>query len=308
MPNRWSCVIGCLCLAGCAGPFTVGAVGDLQLSGERTSDPLGRLPALLEGDLRLVNLEGPLSERPTVGEGQRVRGRPAQAAWLRGRVDVAGLANNHANDCGPEGRRDTARALAVQSILALDEAGLQLTRRGQRVALIGRAYAADDLLADHALVDEVRRRARRSVVIVSLHWGHTGHVIPSLEQRRLAAELVDAGAALVLGHGPHTPMGVELRRGPRGPALVAYSLGNLHFDCDCTDAQDAFALLARFDRRGRLVAARLRPLVAGIPRDPAPRPSADPELRTLLTDLSNELGTRLTTQGTDLRIDLDPSP
>jgi hypothetical protein len=307
MQPRGALLVLLPCLAGCGAALTVGAAGDLQLSAERQQDPLSGLPALLEGDLRLVNLEGPLSERPTVGEGQRVRGRPAQAAWLRGRVDVAGLVNNHAGDCGPAGRADTARALAAHGIAALDQAGLELGRRGRRVALLARAYAPDDLLGDPELLDEVRRRARRALVIVSLHWGHTGNVLPSAEQRRLGAELVEAGAALVLGHGPHTPMGVELRRGPRGAALIAYSLGNLHFDCRCTDSRDGFALKARFDRRGQLESAGLRPLSASLAGDAGPAASDDAELRTLLTDLSAELGTHLQAQGADLRVEL-PRP
>ena len=42
------------------------------------------------------------------------------------------------------------------------------------------------------------------------------------DERRFAHAVVDAGAALVLGHGPHVVRGLEVYRG----RLIAYSLGN----------------------------------------------------------------------------------
>ncbi len=42
------------------------------------------------------------------------------------------------------------------------------------------------------------------------------------ELRRFSRAVVDAGADLVVGHGPHVPRGMEVYRG----RLIAYSLGN----------------------------------------------------------------------------------
>lgn len=291
--------------SGCAGTITVAAAGDLQLGAERTIDPLGALPRLLPGDLRLANLEGPLTDRAPRMGGLRVHGRAAQAGWLRGRFDAVALANNHIDDCGPEGVRETLAALREAGVAALTaEHATLLERRGQRLALFARSYAPDDPLRDPTLVDDVRARARRSMVIVSLHWGHTGLVLPSEEQRAFARKLVEAGARLVVGHGPHTPMGVEKMKGPRGEALVAYSLGNLSFDCDCTDVEDAYTIEASFDRRGELVAAKLHPLRAGLRR--AVVPSNEPGLLELLTTLSADLGTRLSREGDALAVRVSP--
>ena len=80
------------------------------------------------------------------------------------------------------------------------------------------------------------RRARRvlaaaredaDVVVASMHWG-LGYRHPDRsEQRSRAATLVEAGADVVLGHGPHVLSRVERTSSPRGQAVVAYSLGNL---------------------------------------------------------------------------------
>jgi hypothetical protein len=72
-------------------------------------------------------------------------------------------------------------------------------------------------------------------VVVSFHGGGEGadrqHVPPGREEflgedrgdvRAFARAVVDAGADLVLGHGPHVVRAMEVYRG----RLVAYSLGN----------------------------------------------------------------------------------
>jgi poly-gamma-glutamate synthesis protein (capsule biosynthesis protein) len=120
---------------------------------------------------------------------------------------------------------------------------------------------------------EVRVREARSAgpVLVSLHWGRTGALLPSKEQRKLAARLIDAGATAVLGHGPHTPQGIERR----GRGVIAYSLGNLAFTCGCTDARDAYVLRFRIDSKGAAVDVEAVPLRAGL-REPPRRAGDDP--------------------------------
>jgi poly-gamma-glutamate synthesis protein (capsule biosynthesis protein) len=123
-------------------------------------------------------------------------------------------------------------------------------------------------------------------------------LLPSPAQRRLAARLVDAGASAVLGHGPHTPMGIERR----GTAIIAYSLGNLAFGCRCTDVRDAYVLAFTLDRRGAVREVRARPIVAGLAGAP-PRRAADPGLFALLADLTRDLGTRARVAAGDLIVE-----
>src|SRR5581483_6155701 len=113
-----------MALAGCAAqPLRVVAAGDLQLDGAGRADPLAQL-AILDGDVRFVNLEGPLT----------TRGAPS---GLDGRVDVASLANNHALDQGAAGRDDTARALAAAGVQpAWRDHDAELRRRGRRVIVL----------------------------------------------------------------------------------------------------------------------------------------------------------------------------
>ena len=111
----------------------IALLGDLML-GRRVSDAIAAhgaayvwgdtLPVLESADLRIANLECPISER---GRPQRkwytFRASLAAApALVAGGIDCVSLANNHALDYGEEALADTLRAL--------DEAGVAHTGAG----------------------------------------------------------------------------------------------------------------------------------------------------------------------------------
>jgi poly-gamma-glutamate synthesis protein (capsule biosynthesis protein) len=275
------------------------AAGDVQLGSGLTRDPLAQLGGLLDGDLRFANLEGPFARDLAGADDERFAFDPARVAWLRGRLDVVSLENNHGLDRGAAGRDFTVATLGGAGIAAAfvgHDAALRPA--GRRVVVLARAYAPDADLdaAAPELVAAVARARRQALVLVSLHWGHTGLLLPTPEQRRLAARLVDAGASAVLGHGTHTAMGVERH----GGGLIAYSLGNLAFGCDCTDASDAFALAFKLAPDGKVDDVVLRPLRAGL-LGPAVA-AHDPALARLYAELAEDLDTRAFVDGELVRL------
>ena len=114
---------------------------------------------------------------------------------------------------------------------------------GQRIAVIAATQVLDSSLIDdwtatarHPGVASAKRLARllqavrearagHDTVVVFLHWGQEGATCPSPDQTRLAAELVDAGADVIVGGHAHRVQGA----GRLGDALVAYGLGNFLF-------------------------------------------------------------------------------
>ncbi|PSQ77036.1 MAG: capsular biosynthesis protein [Bacteroidetes bacterium QH_8_67_23] len=218
-------------------------------------------PLLQNADLTFVNLEGPIADRTTStgkcdpGENcYAFRTPPRYARFLSGAgVDVVSLANNHAADFGREGQRQTIRTLEEHGIAWSGPPGTTATLEagGRRVGLVAFHTArSGNYLNDHdaaaALVDSLARTV--DVTLVSFHGGAEGsdalHVPDTMETfygeqrghlRAFARRVVDAGADLVLGHGPHVPRGMEIYRG----RLVAYSLGN-------------FATYGRFNLSGPL--------------------------------------------------------
>jgi hypothetical protein len=107
-----------------------------------------------------------------------------------------------------------------------------------RVSILGFSYAGlNGGVLDPASAAELVRRADRwaDVVVVTMHAGAEGHDrghVPQGPERHLGENrgdlrvfshaVVDAGADLVVGHGPHVLRGIEWYRG----RAIAYSLGN----------------------------------------------------------------------------------
>ena len=201
----------------------------------------------LAGDVVLGNLEGTLSTGGSSKCGVASTScfafhtPPSYARWLaRAGFTVMNLANNHAFDYGEEGLQ--------QTVAALDRADLLYTGRPNqitvqkvgdiRVATVGFApYPWAASLTDLAAAKRLVRAADRvsDVVVVTMHAGAEGrdrqHVRPGTERFlgenrgdpvRFAHAVVDAGADLVVGSGPHVLRGMEWYK----RRLIAYSLGN----------------------------------------------------------------------------------
>lgn len=223
----------------------------------------GYARALEPGALTYLNLEMPLvDDRRDLDSGwprsrtDRPRrapvlgGSPALATVLRALgVELVGLANNHALDQGHGGLAATEAALDEAGLV---HAGTGTTREaayapawidhaGGRIAFFSATEPMNQRAHDlpprfiarldtrGSLLREAIARARSEadLVIVALHWSTDFVMEVAPWQRRLAQELVDAGADVIVGTGPHVLQPVERLPSPRGEALVAYSLGNV---------------------------------------------------------------------------------
>lgn len=157
--------------------------------------------------------------------------------------DILSVANNHASDFGEAGRASTRRTLDG---LGIKHAGSNralystayLEAKGRKIAFVGFAHNAlqpnvNDLVSAKKLVSAAAKKA--DIVIVSFHGGAEGAAAQRVpnetemffgEKRGnlplFARTVIDAGADLVLGHGPHVLRGMEIYN----DRLIAYSLGN----------------------------------------------------------------------------------
>lgn len=274
-------------------------------------------PLFAGHDVVFGNLEGPLTEvsRSPKCPKPRHRGRPCFAfrtpPRYAARLAEAGftavnVANNHALDFGMEGLDNTLEAL--------DAAGIQpvggdrvavFTISGKSVAMAGFSYSLrtryvhplQDIEAAQEIVAELKRGY--DLVVVSFHGGAEGaramRVTDAEEEFmgenrgnviRFARAVVDAGADLVLGHGPHVPRAIEVYRGK----LIAYSLGNFAvysmFNIKGPSGL-GYALLAELDpETGDVLRFRTPSVALRHPGIPHPDPSGKAE--ALLRALSEE--------------------
>ena len=155
--------------------------------------------------------------------------------------DVLNLANNHSNDFGSIGMKNTIAALSKFKIAS---AGLLIKptavfkRNGVRYGLAG--FAPNKGTVGFHNIKTVKKIVSRlakkvDIVIVSFHGGAEGakhqHITRKTETfygenrgnvYKFAHAVIDAGADVVFGHGPHVVRAVELYKN----RFIAYSLGN----------------------------------------------------------------------------------
>lgn len=225
----------------------------------------------------------------------RTRGAVGLLAVSAGPTPVPGRALNAASGHGP---RAGVNALSVRRTVVADPATFEALEhlvertghadRARRESASGRAaapragtldfyglrielgaFAAEHAEADAAeqaalLVSVAETAATGCLPIVSVHyhdWEPDWSKPPGWLQE-LSHACVDAGAAIVVGHGPPVTSAVEVYRG----RLIAYGLGNLVFHTHRVDGYpqpevwSSYVLKADLDVRGALVSARLHPV------------------------------------------------
>lgn len=245
------------------------AVGDVMIGSDFPNDEkmppedgataLAQVKSLLEdADLTFINLEGPLCDGGETNKCRKSGNCYAFRTPTRfGKyfkevgVDLASTANNHSGDFGEECRRQTERTLDSLGIVWSGAPGTVATSfsNGVKVGMVAfHTSAAGNYLNDHAGAQQLVKAAKAAhdVVVVSFHGGAEGakalHVPEGREVffgenrgdlRKFSRAVIDAGADVVIGHGPHVVRGMEFYKGK----LVAYSLGN-------------FATYGQFNLRG----------------------------------------------------------
>ncbi|MBI5914573.1 MAG: CapA family protein [Bacteroidetes bacterium] len=205
---------------------------------------------LLDADVTFGNLEGTMFD----GEGSPKTCKDeancyvfrTPASYIRhfsdNGFDVLSIANNHSGDFGPAGRKGTKAVLknagiAYAGLEGTDETAI-FERNGVKFGFC--AFAPNsgtcdlrDIAGAKSIVASLAKQC--DIVIVSFHGGGEGadhqHVTKEKEiflgedrgnVNKFAHAVVDAGADVVFGNGPHVTRAVELYN----DRFIAYSLGN----------------------------------------------------------------------------------
>lgn len=238
--------------------ITIASVGDMMIGTDYPENHLpdddgisfleAVAPALSSADITFGNLEGVLVDG---GEPAKKCSNPNACYLFRSPTryadyfraagfDVLSLANNHARDFGEEGRTSTMDALAGVGIHHSGREGdfASFDVNGLRIAVLAYAVTKEsNMLLDYGLARATvaSYAANHDIVMVTFHGGAEGVDVANLpfaeeeyygEPRgdvvMFARMVVDAGADLVIGHGPHVVRAMERYK----DRLIAYSLGN----------------------------------------------------------------------------------
>ncbi len=155
--------------------------------------------------------------------------------------DILSVANNHMGDFGATGRNNTTRLLKEKGFKF---AGLEscpwdtMTVKGVKIGFTAFAPNTGCLqITDYAIAKSVVQKLNEmcDVVIVSFHGGAEGsartHITKKAEifyeenrgnVHEFARVVIDAGADVVLGHGPHVTRAIDCYKG----RFITYSMGN----------------------------------------------------------------------------------
>ncbi|MBB2146475.1 CapA family protein [Pedobacter sp. LMG 31464] len=240
--------------------ISITAVGDMML-GSAFPNKLNLPPddainsfkavdSFLKGDIVFGNLEGCFLNsgnsdkckgiNPNNCYAFRMPDRYAEI-YKKAGFNVLSIANNHVGDFNAKGRKNTARIL---DSLQIHYAG-QLNKPFEIFELDSVKYAfcafapnentvsIKNIDSAKMLIAALKKQA--DIVIISFHGGGEGanfeHVTRKTEiffkENRgnvyaFAHGVIDAGADVVLGHGPHVTRAVEVYKNK----FIAYSLGN----------------------------------------------------------------------------------
>ncbi len=240
--------------------ITIIAVGDMMLGTNypnnsylppnKGKNQLAQVDSILAGsDILFGNLEGVI-----LNEGGKHKNckNPKTCYIFRSpeymavRIKEAGfnvmsVANNHAGDFGSAGRDNTSRVLDSLQINYAGNSNQPFTTfmiEGMKYGFA--AFAPNVGTPSINNLDSAKRTIQlldslTDIVIVSFHGGAEGakhtHVTKKREYfynenrgnvHQFAHAMIDAGADIILGHGPHVPRAIEVYN----KRFIAYSLGN----------------------------------------------------------------------------------
>ncbi len=239
---------------------TIAAVGDIMsgtnfpdisyLPGNRGKNLWSEVqPILKQADITFGNLEGTVLDE---GGEQKKCSNPKLCYLFRSPeylcenfresgIDLMSLANNHANDFGDTGRLNTQRVL---DSLRIGHAGsLEQPFTIERIGhlKIGFcAFAPNKGTVSIHQYDNISRTIQHldslsDIVVASFHAGAEGSKHQHVTRKRefyygedrgnvyeLAHLMIDNGADVILGHGPHIVRAIEVYKN----RIIAYSLGN----------------------------------------------------------------------------------
>ena len=230
-------------------------VGDL-MNIKGVNYPFDEVKSSLNGDITFGNLENPATDEKTqfLVKDYPFKAKPSSISGLSyAGFDIVSIANNHIMDYGPQGAQDTVDNLEGQDMLSV---GLwhgqnadtdRITRpviielEGMKVGYL--AYtdgvppsctatntSIGPLPMDMAIIeaDITYSAPLVDILVVSIHWVYQPqyNTTEAVWQKNIAHNIIDFGADIIVGTGPHVLQGIE----GYNNGLIMYSLGNFVFD------------------------------------------------------------------------------
>ena len=189
---------------------------------------------LKDSDLVIGNLEGPITDNPSVSMGTTPESvdnftftsPPSTAKLLaKNNIKLVNLGNNHAGNFGGAGIVSTKKYLAEAGVNFIDKENIYRAEIGGRnVSFVSYNEFGGESAEKVAQKIQEEKNSGQFVVVYT-HWGEE-YAPPRERVKRLARSFIDAGADLIVGSHPHIVQEKETYKNK----FIYYSLGNFIFD------------------------------------------------------------------------------
>ncbi|OGZ77308.1 MAG: AmmeMemoRadiSam system protein B [Candidatus Staskawiczbacteria bacterium RIFOXYD1_FULL_37_73] len=198
-------------------------------------------PLLINNDLVVSNLEGPITNEKSISSGTA----PGSAnnyfftfdsslakTLYRENIKIVSLGNNHILNFAWQGLESTKEYLdgAGVGYFGAPEEQRNVIKEmgGVRIGFISyNEFYGDNEEEQNAVLEEIKDIKQKSdLVIVFSHWGPEYRLTSTDTIKDLAHKFIDGGADLIIGSHPHVIVPMEEYKGKR----IYYSLGNFVFD------------------------------------------------------------------------------
>ena len=275
------------------GYITIKAVGDIVPG---TNFPNNRLPdknkifekvqkSLDGADILFGNFESTFTNSSRVGKDTsrpmvfafRTPPKFAQVFKKTG-FNVLSVANNHSLDFSQVGFTDTMKTIESAGMKPVGKKNEIVYKKVKDIPIAFIGFSSldvhnslHDLKAAKALVLEAKQKAK--IVVISVHGGAEGTDAMRVRNKQenfygenrgnmvlFSRTLIDNGADLVLGHGPHVVRAMELYKGK----MIAYSLGNFVGYRTLSTAGDlakSLVLQVKLNSKGDFVSGKILPVM-----------------------------------------------
>ncbi len=228
--------------------------------------PFRSMSYLKEDDIVFVNLESPVTDwcETRLGGFKFCSDARIIPAMLNAGIDIANIANNHINNEGDEGVKQTIDLLQAVGIKVTGTSvSVKVNVRGKTFGFLGYNEVGKNPIGISGgnktrMVEDIKKLDQEvDNVIVQFHWGVEYTNKPNTYQIDLAHAAIDVGADLVVGDHPHWVQGLEIYK----DKLIAYSHGNFIFDQQWSkETQEGVVGEYLFNEKG-LVDANFYPIV-----------------------------------------------
>ncbi len=186
-------------------------------------------------DFRIANLEGPVTDNRSIVSPSNLSFTfsPNYLESLKNNFEIVNLGNNHTNNFGKDGLKQTHNYLDQTGIKYFGDPyntssslSLVIEKNDIKIGLVGFSQLIGYGFEDY-LIEIKNLRSQVDYIIAMPHWGiEYNNVNPGQVQKTQAHQIIDAGADIIIAGHPHVIQPIE----KYNDKLILYSLGNFIFD------------------------------------------------------------------------------